>query len=352
MPRIRTWLALLLAVAVVAAACGDDGDDGTATAADAIADEMAEESHDDDGGERHDDDGGEPDPGDEAEGSESADGAMAEDEGFPVTISSAAGEWTLQAPPQRVVSLSPTATEILFAIGAGDQVIAVDAFSNYPEEAPTTDLSGWDPNVEAIVAFGPDLVVIANDANDLVAALTELDIPVLISPAAADIESGYDLVGQLGIAVGQIDGAAATVATMRDEIDAALAKAPQAPLRIYHELDETYFSASSFGFIGAIYAAMGAENIADEADVDGFGFPQLTEEYIVDADPELIVITDQVSYTPDDVAARPGWDEVSAVVEGHIVVVNADIASRWGPRLPQFIDAVAEALAAATVEVG
>ncbi|MDG2113497.1 MAG: ABC transporter substrate-binding protein, partial [Actinomycetota bacterium] len=110
----------------------------------------------------------------------------------------------------------------------------------------------------------------------------------------------------------------------------------------------TYFSASSFGFIGAVYAAMGATNIADDADAEGFGFPQLTEEYIVEADPELIVITDQVTYTPDDVAARPGWQDIAAVQNNNIVVVEADTASRWGPRLPQFISTVAEALAAAT----
>ena len=117
-------------------------------------------------------------------------------------------------------------------------------------------------------------------------------------------------------------------------------------MRIYHELDETFFSASSNGFIGAVYSGMGAENIADEADTDGSGFPQLTEEYIVEADPQVIVITDQVNYTVDDLAARPGWDQIAAVRNGNIVMVEADVASRWGPRLPQFVQAVAEALAA------
>ena len=89
---------------------------------------------------------------------------------------------------------------------------------------------------------------------------------------------------------------------------------------------------------------MGATNIADDADPDGSGFPQLTEEYIIESDPELIVITDQVAYTSDDVLARPGWGEVSAIANNNVVVVNADIASRWGPRLPQFIAAVVDAL--------
>ncbi len=246
--------------------------------------------------------------------------------------------------PQRIVSLSPTATEILFAVGAAEQIVAVDQYSYYPPEAPVTDLSGWDPNVEAVLAYEPDLVLISNDANDLVAAMEAVGIEVLVSPAPADFEGGYDAVADIGTAVGRADEAAALVADLRAEIEAALAGAPDLPIRIYHELGESHFSASSNSFIGAVYAAMGAVNIADEADADGNGFPQLTEEYIVNADPELIVITDQVSYTAADVAARPGWGEVSAVRNGDIVVVDADIASRWGPRLPQFIAAVAAAL--------
>ncbi|VAW08122.1 Vitamin B12 ABC transporter, substrate-binding protein BtuF [hydrothermal vent metagenome] len=274
---------------------------------------------------------------------------VAEATDFPVTIESEGGTWTLDAAPQRIVSLSPTATEILFEIGAGDQIVAVDAYSYYPEEAPVTDLSGYDPNVEAVVAYEPDLVVIANDANDLVAALTALDIPVLVSPAPADIEGGFEAMAEIGLATGHVDETAATITRLRDEVSTALAAAPNVPIRIYHELSDSLYAASSFGFIGAVYAAMGTINVADEADPDGYGYPQLTEEYIVTADPELIIITDQVAYSADDVAARPGWDEITAVKNGNIVVVDADIASRWGPRLPQFIDAVAEALASVTV---
>ena len=246
--------------------------------------------------------------------------------------------------PQRIVSLSPMATEILFAIGAGEQVVAVDEFSYFPPEAPVTELSGWDPNVEAVLSHEPDLVVVAHDANDLMAGMAAVGVPVLLSLAPADFESGYNSIAELGFAVGRTDESAALVADLRAEIDEALAAAPDAPVRVYHELDNTYFSVSSNSFIGAVYAAMGVVNIADEVDPDGYGYPQLTEEYIVEANPELIVITDLVGYTAEDVAARPGWGEVAAVRNGNIVMVNADVASRWGPRLPQFIEVVAEAL--------
>ena len=264
---------------------------------------------------------------------------------FPVTITSEGGTWTLESQPQRIVSLSPTATEIIFAIGAGPQVVAVDNWSTYPPEAPVTDLSGIDPNIEAITSYEPDLVVISFDTNELVAGLTALDIPVLVSAAPIDIEGGYVTVTELGDATGRASEAEEIIGWMRAGIAEALADAPDLPIRIYHELDDTHFSVSSNSFIGAVYAALGTTNIADPGDSDGYGYPQLTEEYIIEADPELIIITDLLGYSAADVAARPGWDTVTAVRDGNILVVNADIASRWGPRLPQFVSAVAEALA-------
>lgn len=286
-----------------------------------------------------------PDPG------SSSSGAPAAAE-FPVTLGSDTGQVTIEDEPQRIVSLSPSATETLFAIGAGDRVVATDEYSTYPEEAPTTDLSGFEPNVEAIAAYDPDLVVTASDTNDLVASLDALDIPVLVSPAPPTIEEGYDGMAALGLATGRAEQADALIEDLRTEIGSILEAAPDESLRIYHELDDTFYSASSYGFIGSVYAELGAENIADEADSAESGYPQLTEEAIIAADPELIVITDQVSYTAEDVAQRPGWQDVAAVRSDSIVTVDADIASRWGPRLPQLISTVVEAMDRAPVPVG
>ncbi|WP_151526661.1 ABC transporter substrate-binding protein [Serinicoccus kebangsaanensis] len=294
---------------------------------------------------------------DEAEGGED-DTAATEDEmagpgSFPVTVDTPSGEVTIEEQPQSIVSLSPSATEILFEIGAGDQVVAVDSFSTFPEEAPTTDLSGYEPNVEAIAGYEPDLVVISGDTNDLTASLSELDIPVIDNQAPTTIEAGWDGMAALGLATGHVDETADTVADLRQQVEDAFAGFDGADgLRVYHELDETFFSASSTSFIGDVYSQFGAVNIADEADTDGTGYPQLTEEAIIEADPQLIVITDQVSYTAEDVADRPGWSEISAVQDGNIVTVNADIASRWGPRLPQLVTTVADAMSQVSVPAG
>jgi iron complex transport system substrate-binding protein len=329
--KLRTTLVVLLSVlAVVTAACGgSELDTSDSSAVEDTAGSSAEAEV-------------EPEAEPEAPVETTSD--------FPVTIESDGGTWTLESAPERIVSLSPTATEILYAIGAGDQVVAVDTYSYFPDVAPVTDLSGFDPNVEAVIAFDPDFVVLSNDANDLVASLTELDIPVLISSAPADIEGGYATMADLGVATGHVDETAVVIAVLRDEIAAAYAVAPETSIRVYHELGDSLYAASSFGFVGSVYAGMGAINIADEGDPDQSGFPQLTEEYIIAADPELIVITDQVGYTADELAARPGWSEITAVKNGNIVTVNTDIASRWGPRLPQFIEDVTQAVA--TIAVG
>ena len=268
---------------------------------------------------------------------------------FPVTVEAANGEVTLDEQPTSIVSLSPTATEMLFAIDAGDQVTAVDDFSTYPSDAPTTDLSGFEPNVEAIAGYEPDLVVIADDGADLSTSLGELDIPVLVMPAAQTLDDTYAQIGQLGAATGHDAGAAALVEQMRDDIDKITGDLPgtDEPLTYYHELDDTYYSVTSNTFIGQIYELAGLTNIADEVDDDAGGYPQLSEEFIIDADPDLIFLADTTccGQTAETVAERPAWDQITAVRDGGVVELDDDVASRWGPRIVDLLRTVGDAVA-------
>lgn len=252
--------------------------------------------------------------------------------------------------PDRIVSLSPTATETLFAIGAGDQVVAVDDQSNYPAAAPRTKLSGYKPSVEAIAAYDPDLVVAALDPGGLVAGLEKLDVEVILQPAATDLEGAYAQIEALGAASGHEEDAAGLVEEMRAEIGALTeGAADSAGLRVFHEISPDYYSATSQTFIGSIYALLGAENIADEASGKAPDYPQLSAEYILDADPDLIVLSDTTccGQSAETVAARPGWGKIAAVRDGHVVEVDDDVASRWGPRTVEFVRAVASAMAEA-----
>ncbi|HYI45670.1 MAG TPA: ABC transporter substrate-binding protein [Actinomycetota bacterium] len=270
----------------------------------------------------------------------------AEQGSFPVTIDAANGPVQLEKRPERIVSLSPTATEMLFAVGAGDQVVAVDDQSDYPPEVPTTDLSGFEPNIEAIAKYEPDLVVASSDAA--LKSLEDLKIPLLVQPTATRIDDTYAQLEEIGTATGHEDDATDQIALIKSSIEEILAEVPTSdpPPTYYHELDETYFSVTSDTFIGQIYDLVGLRNIADKADKAGSGYPQLSAEYIVDSDPDLIFLADSecCNQTPETVAKRSGWDRISAVKNDAVVEVGDDIASRWGPRVVDFLRIVVDAV--------
>jgi cobalamin transport system substrate-binding protein len=277
-----------------------------------------------------------------AEASGSADGQ------WPVTVTGDNGDLTLDAQPEKIVSMSATATEMLFAIGAGDQVEAVDSTSNYPEDVPTTDLSSFTPNAEAIAGYDPDLVVLSDDLNGIVDALDALKVPTLLLGAAQDLDDSYAQLETLGDATGHADEAADVTADMQDRIKAAVASVPQdvEGTRVYHELDPTFYSAGSSTFIGGIYSLFGLENIADGAADPAGGYPQLSAEYIVGQQPDLIVLADTVccEQTAGTVAQRPAFDTIPAVREDRVLEASDDVASRWGPRIADFAESVAAEL--------
>ncbi len=248
--------------------------------------------------------------------------------------------------PQKIISLSATHTEILFAVGAGEQVIAVDSMSNYPAESAgvLTDLAAYEPSVEAITAYEPDLVVIGDDFVGLAEQLTAVGIQSWVSSAPTTLDEAYAQIEDLGTVVGHGDEAIALATSMKSEIDAIIAQAPalDQPISFYHELDDMNYSVTSNTFIGSIYAALGLQNIADatQGDTD---YPQLSAEFIVSQNPDMIFLSDtKLGVTAASVAARPGWEVLSAVQGGGIVELDDDVASRWGPRLVEFVQVVSD----------
>ncbi|HEY7604072.1 MAG TPA: ABC transporter substrate-binding protein [Gaiellaceae bacterium] len=254
------------------------------------------------------------------------------------------------AVPHRIVSLSATATESLYAIGAGRQVVAVDDQSDYPKQAPRTKLSGFTPNVEAIAGYKPDLVIVAYDPNGLSATLRGLGIRVLVQDAARNLTGSYNQILALGRVTGHLPEATSLVARMKSRIAGLLAKAaPRARgLTVFHELGPDLYSATSSTFIGRVYALFGLRNIADAADTAASGgYPKLSAEYVVSRSPDIVVLADIrcCAQSAKTVAARPGWKNVAAVRTGTIVRIDDSLASRWGPRIVDFVRAIAGALA-------
>jgi iron complex transport system substrate-binding protein len=245
----------------------------------------------------------------------------------------------------RIISLSPTATEDLFAIGAGKQVIAVDQDSNYPKRAPRTSLSGSDPNAEAVANYHPDLVLISYNPNNFASQLRQLGIKVVIEAAASDLKQAYGEIRGIGRLTGHNRGAKAVVHSMQTNLAAIVRSVPKSRrhLRVYHELDATYFSATSKTFIGSIYRLFGFKDIADAADSTGSGYPQLSAEYIIAQNPQIIVLADTkcCGQNAATVAARPGWSSINAVQHQRVYGADDDVASRWGPRIVQFARSVA-----------
>lgn len=270
---------------------------------------------------------------------------------YPVTV----GDLTLNAQPMRIISLSPTSTEMLYAIGAGAQVIAVDEYSNYPAEAVAlgTALSGFEPNIEAISGFTPDLVIASYDPGSLAQQLGALNIPLFIADAATSLDSVYEQIQQIGMLTGHVAQADELTATIQTEIDAAVSAVtvPTTALSYYYELDNTYYSATSNSFIGQLFNLFGLRNIADTAEA-GSDYPQLSAEAIVSSNPDIIFLADTKfsAQSAETVAARDGWGGMAAVVAGNIALLDDDIASRWGPRIVELVVAIGEAITKASTK--
>jgi iron complex transport system substrate-binding protein len=267
---------------------------------------------------------------------------------YPVTVDTPNGELTIDERPARIVSLSPTATEMLFAIGADGQVVAVDDQSNYPADAPRTDLSGYEPNLEAIASYEPDLVVYSTEPGDLGSSLEGLGIPALLQPAASTLRDVYRQVEQLGLLTDHLTESRDLTARMKDDIRTITAGVDDEgrALSFYHELDDTYYSITSSTFIGQLYEIVGLENIADQAKGAGGGYPQLSAEYIIDADPDLIFLADTkcCGQSAATVSKRAGWDRIAAVEHGNVIPLDDDVASRWGPRVVDYLRRIAQAV--------
>lgn len=251
--------------------------------------------------------------------------------------------------PKRIVSLDSSSTEILFAIGAGRQVVAVDKDSDYPASVPKSSLDATKPNVEAIAADHPDLVITGYDTNGLVGALRKIGVRVLLEPAPSTVDGAYSVWTGIGRATGHLAAAQRLVASTRQQLASIVATTPHpaTPLRYYYELDQTYYTATSHTFIGALLGRFGMTNIADPADTKASGgYPQLSAERVLAANPQLVFLADNqcCGQNAATVAARPGWAGLAAVHDGGVVALNDDIASRWGPRIVDLMRTVSTAI--------
>lgn len=285
----------------------------------------------------------EPAPETEESTESSTEGAAPEQPSYPVTVTADNGEVTIPAQPTRIASLSATATEMLYAIGAGSDVVVVDMYADYPTDLPDARVDAYQLNVEALTQYDPDLVITSYVAPDQQAAFDALKMPVMGLGAPMDMDGAYAQIRALGEATGHVSEADALVSELTAEIADITAQMPEhdTPYTYYYELDQTYYSVTSDTFIGGLLSDLGMVSIADTAEgaAESGGYPQLSAEFILDADPDYILLADTIccSVNAAEVASRDGWGTLSAVADGRVIELDDNIASRWAPRITDLL---------------
>ncbi|HLZ09089.1 MAG TPA: ABC transporter substrate-binding protein, partial [Chloroflexota bacterium] len=271
---------------------------------------------------------------------------------YPVTVTDDdKRKVTFDAPPQRIVSLSPGLTETVYALGAGDRVIVTDQFSDFPaENKPKAKLNTYPkPNVEELISLKPDLILVLVEGDDFVQQMDARGIKVLrVFPKTYD-GTLQDIVW-LGKVLGASTKATQIAADMRERADAVVAKTKNAPkVSVYYEIDASDptkpWVAGPDGFFGNLVPLAGGKNIFDDLATSA---GQVSAEQIVSRNPDVIILADTTSpsnaQTPAMVKARPGWSGISAVKNNRIQILDDALLTRPGPRLIDGLEQMARLL--------
>ena len=253
---------------------------------------------------------------------------------FPVSVQSGDGTVRVTSRPARILCLSASATQMLYAIGGGSQVVGVDKYSTYPAGAPRTKFTGYESSAEDYLYLHPDLVIFAFQTGTLIQQLQALHIPVLLLPPATSIASVDSQLSELGAATGQEAGARNVQASLQAHLSAAVRGAGVAGRgkTYYIELDPTFYTATSGTFIGAEFSLFGMRDIANGAG-HGSLYPQISAEYVLKENPDYVFLADTVCCQQDasKFAHRPGFSVLTAVKLHHVIGVNDSVTAQWGP---------------------
>ncbi|WP_243298341.1 ABC transporter substrate-binding protein [Bacillus litorisediminis] len=277
-----------------------------------------------------------------------------EETAFPVTVTDALdNEITIDAKPERIVSLIPSNTEIAYALGLGEQVVGVTDFDNYPEEALEKEkIGGMEINLEKIISLQPDLVLAhestAVSSKDSLDQLKEAGLTVLFVNNATSFEDVYRSIELVGEATGTSEKAGEIVASMKDELQKIKDMAATIPeenrKKVFIEVgaEPEIYTTGTNTFMHEMLEAINATNIAEDLE----GWQPMTEEAIVEKNPDVIITT-YGYYTPDaaeQVLAREGWSQVTAIQSKQVYDVHSDLVARSGPRLIEGVKELAKAV--------
>ncbi|MFK7917778.1 MAG: ABC transporter substrate-binding protein [Ilumatobacter sp.] len=250
----------------------------------------------------------------------------------------------------RIVSMSPTHTETLFALGLGEFVVAVDSFSDFPADAEAVrrdDLNASSADLSVLLALEPDVVIVGDDPTGFASRLSAEGVAVYVGPPAQNLDEVYTQIEDISSIVGRPELGDDLTASMRADVARIVETLPVGDRTYFHEIDPSLVTIGPGTFLDSLYGELGLVSIVSGD--DGTGFAQLAPDAVIAADPDVIVLADEdcCGVTPDAVAARPGWSQISAVSNGAVVAISDAEAQRWGPRVVDLLRAVAGAVASA-----
>lgn len=284
------------------------------------------------------------------EKTDKAETEQADEEAFPVTLTDAVGnDITLEKAPETIVSMIPSNTEILFALGLNEEIIGVNDWDDYPEEALKKEkIGGMEFNVEKIISMNPEIVFahesMLGTSDEGLQQLRDAGLNVFVVKNAADFEQTYKTIETIGQATGKTEEAEAIVDEMKAKVEEVITKtqAVENKKRVFVETSDApeIYAPGKNTFMQEMLDMIGAENI-----VTGEGWVMISPEEIVNQDPDVIIV--MYSYVPDiveSVKKRDGFSNVTAVKEDAVVQVDENLTSRTGPRLAQGLEEVARAI--------
>ena len=241
----------------------------------------------------------------------------------------------------KIISLSTTHTEIIQSLEAENTLVGVDAFSEV--DFPVEIIDAYTVTAEELVPLNPDIVIIAFDFNGIVEGLKAQEINYVLLPPAKNLDDVYAQISTIGDIVNKKNEASSTIRDMKLEINRIINNSNYQDLNVYHEIGYSYgiYSVNSESLIGEIYNLLGVTNIANsEEDPYGSGYPALTEEMVIESDPDFIVVGPS-DYLNKDLSIRDGWGDISAVQNSRVVFLDDTLASNWGTTTLQLVEVLA-----------
>tara|TARA_B100000427_G_scaffold210154_1_gene175144 strand:- start:158 stop:1123 length:966 start_codon:yes stop_codon:yes gene_type:complete len=243
---------------------------------------------------------------------------------------------------QRVISLSTTHTEVIQILGGDNLLVGVDSFSE--TDLPVEKIDAFTVTAEELAKLNPDLVVVAFDFNGIVEGLEGLDINYILLPPAKNFEDVYSQIEKIGVLIDKADEASDLVSLMKNDVSEIIENFSEENITVFHEIGFTYgiYTVNKNSFIGEIYNLLGVENVANlKEDPFGSGYPEFSEEEVINSNPNLIVVGHS-DYLNKDLSTRIGWEEIRAVQNDNVYFLNENLANNWGASTVDLINTLSE----------